>query len=269
MGPKILTVDDTKAIRKTVCRAFKNFACEVIEAADGIEGLATAKRERPDLILMDVRMPMMDGIETLAKLKADPELQAIPVIMLTGESDRDSVVRIAKLGVREYLIKPFKVEGIIERVSRIIDLRARNEVATRARRFDDPLQILVVDDKPAILEQVRAALGGTRWVVQGSAQAGQAVDFCNQTLPDIVLVSLSLPDGSAFTLLQMFKASTRTSSIPMLALSVKTAVEEQARAQQLGFKSIITKPIDPDDLQLKITRSLNLDTSVQVFPIPG
>ena len=265
MGPKILTVDDSKTIRLIVARAFKSFACEIFEAADGVEGLTAAQRERPDIIILDLTMPIMDGVEMLTKLKADPELRSIPVVILTAESGRENVLRIAKLGVRDYLIKPFKEESIVERVGRIIDLKAKSELITRAKRFDDPLQVLVVDDKPAIIEQIQAALSSTPWKVQGVAQPGQAVDSCSQVLPDIALVSLSLPEGAGFILFQMLRAYVRTKGIPIVALSVKTANDEQARAQQLGFNGVVTKPIDFDDVQLKITRALNLDTSHKYF----
>ena len=265
MGPKILTVDDSKTIRMIVTRAFKGFACEIFEATDGVEGLTVAQRERPDIILLDLTMPVMDGAEMLGKLKSDPDLRSIPVVMLTAESGRENVLRIAKLGVRDYLVKPFKEELIVERVGRIVDLKAKNEAAVRAKRFDDPLNILVVDDKPAIVEQVQAGLTGLPWTVQGSAQAGQAVDFCSQSVPDVILISLSLPESSGFILFQMLRASVRTKGIPILALSVKNANEEQMRAQQLGFSGIVTKPIDFTDLQSKISRALNLDTSYRYF----
>ena len=265
MALKILTVDDSRTIRMIVTRAFKGFACEVFEASDGVEGLTVAQRERPDIILLDLTMPVMDGAEMLAKLKADPELRTIPVVMLTAESGRDNVLRIAKLGVRDYLVKPFKEELIVERVGRIVDLKSKNEAVVRAKRFDDPLQILVVDDKPAIVEQIQEALTGIPWIVQGVALAGQAVDFCSQIVPDIILISLSLPESSGFILFQMLRASVRTKGVPILAMSVKTAAEEQARAQQLGFSGIVTKPIGFDDLQVKISRSLSLDTSYKYF----
>lgn len=101
--------------------------------------------------------------------------------------------------------------------------------------------------------------------MQGVAQPGQAVDSCSQVLPDIALVSLSLPEGAGFILFQMLRANVRTKGIPIVALSVKTANDEQARAQQLGFNGVVTKPIDFDDVQLKITRALNLDTSHKYF----
>lgn len=265
MGPKILTVDDSKTIRMIVARAFKSFACEVLEAADGVEGLAVVNRERPDIILLDYTMPVMDGFEMLNKLKADPATRNIPVVMLTAEAGRDNVLKIARVGVRDYLVKPFKEELVVERVGRIIDLKSWNEAATKVKRFDDPLKILLVDDKPAILEQIRAGLSDTPWVLNGLTQAGQAVDFCTAQMPDAIIVSLSLPEGAGFMLFQMMRTAFKTKAIPIFALSVKTALEEQQRAQQMGFAGIITKPIDMDDLKGKVTRSLNLDTSYRYF----
>jgi len=265
MGPKILTVDDSKTIRMIVARAFKTFACEILEASDGVEGLAIVHREKPDIILLDYTMPVMDGFEMLNKLKADPDFRSIPVVMLTAEAGRENVLRIARLGVRDYLVKPFKEDLVVERVGRIIDLKSKNELVAKAKRYDDPLHVLLVDDKPAILEQLRLGLADTTWTLSGLTQAGQAVDFCTNQMPDVILVSLSLPGGAGFMLFQMLRAAVKTKSVPVFALSVKTAAEEQQRAQQMGFSGTITKPIDFEDLKVKITRALNLDTSYRYF----
>lgn len=265
MKPKILTVDDSKSIRMIVTKALKPFDVDVLEASNGVEGVAVAMRERPDLILLDLTMPIMDGSECLAKLKSHADLKNTPVIMLTSESGRDNVVKIAKMGVRDYLVKPFKEDMLIERAGRIIELKAKGGGVKKVKRYDDPLNILVVDDKPAIIEQIKSAVSDTPWQVHGRTQTGEALDYCSQNVPDAILVSLSLPDGAGFTLFQMFRASTRTKSAPIFGLSVKTATDDQSRAQQVGFLGVITKPLDPDDLKTKICRSLNLDTSYKYF----
>jgi two-component system cell cycle response regulator len=125
MATKILSVDDSRTIRLIVGHAFKPYDCQVCEAANGEEGLAAAAREMPDLIILDVTMPVMDGVTMLAKLKEDPALKIIPVIMLTAESGRENVLQIAKIGVRDYLVKPFKEEQLIEKAGRIIPLQKR------------------------------------------------------------------------------------------------------------------------------------------------
>ena len=86
------------------------------------EGLVVAAREKPDLIVLDITMPVMDGVTMLGKLKEDPALKGIPVIMLTAESGRENVAHIARLGVRDYLVKPFKEEQLIEKAGRIVKL---------------------------------------------------------------------------------------------------------------------------------------------------
>jgi len=267
MGLKILTIDDSRTIRLIVGKAFKPFDCEVFEAQNGVEGLAVAAKEKPDIIILDITMPIMDGYETLTKLKSDPELKGIPVIMLTAEAGKENVMRIAKLGVRDYLIKPFKEEVVVERVGRVIDLKPKGQVQVKAKRFDDPLTVLVVDDKPAIVEQIRDGLKDMPWTVTGRAQSGEAIDFCNNnpTTPDVIMVSLSLAEGAGFTLFQMLRASPKTKSVPVFGLCVKTAAEEQTRAQQIGFAGIATKPIDIEDIKSKIARALNLDTSYKYF----
>ena len=123
MAYKILTVDDSKTIRMIVKKAFKPYNCELFEGENGVEGLAIAAKEMPDLIILDITMPVMTGIEMLGKLKAESELKDIPVIMLTAESDKENVMQIVKMGVKDYIVKPFKGEQLIERAKNILKLR--------------------------------------------------------------------------------------------------------------------------------------------------
>jgi len=125
MPIKVLSVDDSRTIRLIVTRAFMPYDCVVIEAANGEEGLAAAAREKPDLILLDITMPVMDGLTMLAKLKEDDELKLMPVIMLTAETARDKVLRVSKLGVHDYLIKPFRAEQLIETAARAVPLQKK------------------------------------------------------------------------------------------------------------------------------------------------
>jgi len=125
MSHKILTVDDSKTVRVLVQRTFKSYDCEIFEAANGVEGLALAAKVLPDLILLDVTMPVMDGVEMLSKLKADPDLKNMRVMMLTAEGSRESVLKIAKLGIRDYLVKPFKEKSLLEKALKIVELQRR------------------------------------------------------------------------------------------------------------------------------------------------
>jgi two-component system cell cycle response regulator len=261
MSTKILTIDDDKTIRLIVATAFKSYDCMVLEADNAVVGLATASREKPDVILLDYTMPVMDGLEVLTRLRSDPDLKATPVIMLTAKAERETVIKTAQLGVRDYLIKPFRRELLVERVGRVVNLKTKAAAAEKNKRADDPINILVVDDKPAIPDEIRAGLADTPWKVTTADQPGQALDDCRKNGVDVVLASLSMPNDQAFTLFQNLRCCANTASIPVLGMSARTAAAEQARAQQTGFAFVITKPIDPAELKAKVCHTLGLETS--------
>ncbi len=269
MRYKVLTVDDSKTVRIIVKKAFKAYDCEIIEAANGVEGLAIAAKETPDLILLDVTMPVMDGVEMLTKLKADPVLKPIPVVMLTAEGGRDNVLKIAKIGVRDYMVKPFREEVLIDKASRIIDLKPVNEGPAKAKSILDTADILIVEDKPVIVQQIQEGLKHTPWRIKGVATQGEAMDAMVKLPPDLIVISLSLPEDAAFTLFRHIRTNMKTKYTPVFALVVKTEVAPQQQAQTVGFSAIITKPIDLPDLEAKIAKAMNLDTSQRYFAMDG
>ncbi len=269
MRYKVLTVDDSKTVRIIVKKAFKGYDCEIIEAANGVEGLAAAAKETPDLILLDITMPVMDGVEMLTKLKSDPALKGIPVIMLTAEGGRDNVLKIAKIGVRDYIVKPFKEEVLVEKAGRIIDLKPLAEGPQKAKSIFDPASILVVEDKPAIIQQIQEGLKHTPWKIHGVNTTGEGIDFCTKNTPDLIIISLSLPEEAAFTLFRLIRQNVKTKYTPIFALVVKTEAAAQAQAQQVGFSYIVTKPIEIPELESKIAKAMNLDTSQRYFAVDG
>ena len=125
MIPKILTVDDSKMIRMMLTRLFSPYLCELYEAGNGEEALEVAGREKPNLIILDYNMPVMDGVTMLRNLREDEALRKTPVILLTADSSAGLISTVARLGVRDYMTKPFHEEQLIAKASRIIDLMRR------------------------------------------------------------------------------------------------------------------------------------------------
>lgn len=159
MALKVLTVDDSKTIRMIVKKAFKPYECEISEAEDGQKGLESAKNEKPELIVLDITMPVMSGTEMLAKLKSDPDLKDVPVIMLTAESGKENVLEIVKMGVTDYMVKPFKGQQLIDRVTKILTLEekaaAAEDTSKRYFSIDGDVQILALPmkvDRPVAVE---------------------------------------------------------------------------------------------------------------------
>jgi two-component system cell cycle response regulator len=186
-APKILSVDDSRMIHTLINKGFSPYDVQMVFASNGAEGLEVAAREKPDVILLDVTMPVMDGVECLGKLKSTPELKDIPVIMLTAEAGKENVLKIAKMGVRDYIVKPFTEANVIDRVSRLVELKPKGAAAVaptpaapaagaqkKARTATDVLKILVVDEHPAIIETIGKAVSKRGWQVVGSASPDQA-----------------------------------------------------------------------------------------------
>ena len=123
MRPKILAVDDSKTVRILVRKALASFACDVDEASNGFNGLFAMEKAQPDLLLLDVSMPIMDGLEMLTLLKSHPQLKKIPVIMLTSPSDHQVIPKITALGVSDRIMKPFAPDDLVAAIRRILDLK--------------------------------------------------------------------------------------------------------------------------------------------------
>ena len=122
MSMKILTVDDSMTIRSIIKNTLKEYDCEVHEAENGLLGLQSIIRIIPDLIILDITMPVMDGIEMLRKLRSSPRGKDMKVLMLTAESSKENIVEIAKLGVTNYIVKPFTNDQLIEKIQGIIKI---------------------------------------------------------------------------------------------------------------------------------------------------
>src|SRR5688572_30204057 len=106
--PVILVAEDSLVMRAVLADHLLAQGYEVVEAADGKEAVEACYRERPDVVLLDVEMPILDGHQVLALLKTDAELRDIPVVFLTGRTETEDVVVGLRLGAHDYLRKPFE-----------------------------------------------------------------------------------------------------------------------------------------------------------------
>ena len=117
---RVLVVDDDPVIQKLLKVNFEMEGYEVLSAADGAEGLDQAKSGNPDVIILDVMMPKMNGLEVLAALKADPDLDAIPVILLSAKAQAGDVQAGLDRGANAYVTKPFDPLDLLDRVGTLI-----------------------------------------------------------------------------------------------------------------------------------------------------
>ncbi len=128
-SPKtVLVVDDSSAMRKILKRILQESNLRVIEAANGQEALAYCAIDRPDLILLDIDMPVMDGLETLSAISVDPEFENIPVLMLTAHTSGPEVAKAIEIGAQDYLRKPCDPAELVARVRRTLSLKERQDI---------------------------------------------------------------------------------------------------------------------------------------------
>jgi len=139
----ILVADDSMVVRAVLRRQLEADGHTVVEAVNGEQAIEACREHRPDVVLLDVEMPVLDGHATLERLKGDPDLKDIPVVFLTGRVDTADVVTGLRLGAHDYLRKPFEANELVARVSAALrtkslqdELRARNAELDRVSRID-------------------------------------------------------------------------------------------------------------------------------------
>ncbi|HVV53237.1 MAG TPA: response regulator [Polyangia bacterium] len=121
MGAKVLVVDDSRAIRQQVGSALAQAGYDILEAEDGLQGLNTIGAQRDiSIVICDVNMPNMNGLEMLAKVKADPSNATLPVLMLTTEGKADLIQQAKRSGAKGWIVKPFKVDQLVAAVRKIV-----------------------------------------------------------------------------------------------------------------------------------------------------
>ncbi|MBL7198666.1 MAG: response regulator [Anaerolineae bacterium] len=124
---KILIAEDEKDIRELIVFSLTFAGFEVVSAIDGIEAVEKTLQTKPDLIMMDVRMPRMTGYEACARLKANEKTKHIPVIMLSAKGQESEIQTGLDVGAYEYILKPFAPDELIQRVKDILDLLPERE----------------------------------------------------------------------------------------------------------------------------------------------
>lgn len=164
----ILVVDDSRVVRETISGGLKKAGYNVLTAENGSEGLELVKQSVPDLIISDIVMPEMDGMEFLKALREDPKTEAIPLIFLTAIDEMDNKIMGFQAGADDYITKPVKIEELLVRVAAKLErmkfLRERadldgltglynrryfdeklSEVTTYFRRYESPLSLSIMD----------------------------------------------------------------------------------------------------------------------------
>jgi CheY-like chemotaxis protein len=207
----VLVVDDEKDSRALMTHYLEEFGCNVITASGGEEGLAKARQYHPDLITLDLMMPGMTGWEVLRRLKDDPELRAIPVVVVSIVANEG---RGRLLGAVDLVTKPFEREDLLR-------VFWRNLVRKREGR------ILVVEDDVGDRTLIESLLGSLGLEVVTAENGRTALELIRVEAPDAVLLDLVMPVMDGMEFLNRLRSNPLHRGLPVVILTAKDLTREQ------------------------------------------
>ena len=266
MSARVLVVDDVDVNRRLLEAKLSVEYYEVITAENGAEALERARTEQPDLILLDIMMPEMDGFEVCQRLKADPALTHIPVIMVTALSEQSDKIRGLEVGADDFLTKPVDDWSLRSRIRSLLRLKMASDELMRRRQtgaqlgvvedgqlIDDTTgsPILVIDDSPSI-NRIRDTLVGQGYAVSVADNAEHGLETASEEPFDLVLVRLRLKNGDPLRLCAQLRTCEGSRSVPILVVADNQDRDRIEKAIEIGINDYFTTPVDPSELVARV-----------------
>ncbi len=262
--PKILIVDDVIENLHAIINVLRNDYATIV-ASSGEKALVLAASEPPpDLILLDIKMPGIDGYEVLQKLKADPVTAEIPVIFVTALSESADEAKGLIMGAVDYITKPINPDLLKTRILTQIELqRYRKKYTLFGTSYDNAPQrqpsILVVDDVPENIQELISALSD-EYRIMVANNGNKAIETVHgDNPPDLILLDIMMPEMDGYEVCRRIKASATGNRIPILFVSVINEPVEKVRGFAIGAADYISKPFDIDEVRARIRTHLELN----------
>jgi two-component system cell cycle response regulator len=259
----ILVVEDNPLNLKLVTSILGILNFRFITAGDAENALRICRAQRPDLVLMDVELPGMDGLSATRLLKSDPELRAIPVIALSAYAMPEDFTRAREAGCLAYLTKPIDKKSLTRTLNHLF-----GEVPAPGRAFQDSGHchcILIVDDDPLNLKLLAAALSSSRYDIRQSSGGAEAVKLAREILPDLILLDVMMPEMDGFEVTTRLKADARTQEIPIILVTALDSPEDKRRGREAGADEFLNKPVNESELKTRVRSLLRLRTYQEQF----
>ncbi|MDJ0686425.1 MAG: PleD family two-component system response regulator [Alphaproteobacteria bacterium] len=270
MTARVLVVDDLPPNVKLLEAKLTSEYFDVVSANDGPSALRLIAESAPDIVLLDVMMPGMDGFEVCRRIKQDPKTTHIPVVMVTALSDTADRVRGLQAGADDFLTKPLNDTALFARVRSLVRLKmltdewrlreqtsgqfgvlqnegVLNDVATTGA------VVLVIEDGEIDWLKISETLNleGAALVHAKTAEAAQAAAVAQASL-DLVIVNLNLRSDDALRLVSYVRAMEKTRYTPILLVAESHDMERVAKGLDLGVNDYLIKPIDRNELQARV-----------------
>jgi len=268
MSARILVVDDIAPNVKLLEAKLTAEYFEVLTARDGPSAIEVSRNESPDLILLDVMMPGMDGFEVCKRLKSDPLTRHIPVVMVTALSDVSDRVRGLEAGADDFLSKPVSDLALFARVKSLVrlktmvdELRLRQSIAEAEDVLDHGAIAYAEEGRNARVLVVEASDFAAGKIISCLQDAGHRVDHA-KTLADgfrlganerfeLVIAGLDIGGDDGLRLCSQFRSNEGTRQVPFLLVLDDVDLPKLAKGLDLGVTDYLIRPVDKNELQAR------------------
>jgi DNA-binding response OmpR family regulator len=197
----LLLIEDNQHLQRIFYEKFRREGFNVIVADDGRQGLQCAAEVRPDVILLDIMMPNMDGFEVLTRLRADPALRGIPAFVLSNRASSNDVQHALALGARQFFPK---------------GISALEDIARQIRATCGFKKVLICTNSPTLAEPIVNAIAHPQLLCPVITLVAEIVNTANRGTPELIVLDARVPN--AVTLLQQLKTHPAAKSIPVIAV---------------------------------------------------
>ena len=273
MPARILVVDDVWPNVKLLEAKLTAEYYEVLTATDGRKALEVARREQPDLILLDVMMPGLDGYETCRELKADTRCRHIPVVMVTALGDQGDRVRGLEAGADDFLTKPVNDLALMARVRSLVrlktmtdELRVRQSTVGGAGEIDPGLvnrlavredaAVLVVDSEVSTQRDVESTLAEIGCRVVLADRLDEGLERLGEESFDLILVGLDVAGQDGLRFCSQVRSREASRQIPILLIMEDLDLPFLAKGLDLGVTDYLVKPVDGNELRARAQTQL-------------
>ncbi len=240
---KVLIIDDDEMVLEVTTAGLEINGFEVLTAIDGLKGLKKAEESRPDVVLLDLRLPDINGFDVLKQIKTKPENANMHVIMITGDRTID-IDKAFAMGADDCIIKPIDMGYLVKRIEKL-----------KKKKYS----ILVVEDDRQICEMLKNMLVKQGYDTVIFNDGKNLVENIKKINPDMILLDVSLPVGpDGIELCKMVKNDPSTKKLPVLMLTANDNSGAVEKCFSYGAEDYLFKPFNVIDLSLKIRKFLRM-----------
>ncbi|KPK02041.1 MAG: hypothetical protein AMK71_03600 [Nitrospira bacterium SG8_35_4] len=255
---KILVIEDNPTNLKLIRSLLGIANYEVIEAMDATTGIQLAQQHKPDLILMDIQLPGMDGLSATRALKKEPALKDIPVVAITAHAMQGDEKKALDAGCRGYISKPLDTRSFLEKIHQFLQINKNVKQASSREVFRYKKRILIVDDEPVNVKVLEAKLPSDEYEVIRAYSGNEALEKAAEASPEVILLDIMMPEMDGYEVTRRLKADPKTSDIPIIIITALTGTKDKLKALDANAEEFISKPVNTTELIARIKSMLRL-----------